>query len=326
MSKRGVLWGLGGILGVVLATTLCLLFVAVMGTGAQNSTQGSVEPQVTTLPTGEASDYEIAESPEVEQRAPSSQPPSQPNDRPSVPLGTLPSESPPQASFVAGAEGEATGEAAMATISLDPVAPIPEGNTGLVTARLNSELDFPLVVTLVTSAIASANYLTDYEISTPAIKTIPAGSLATTFEIQTTPDTLYEGTEMFELVLQVPPGTMVRTVSVTRVVTIMDDDPLPTVSLDPIDPVLEGRSRLITASLNRVAGADLLVSLARDDASTATEDDYSLPQILLAAGERIAKFSLTANEDALYELTETLVLQPSVSHGGDTLIGWHRPL
>ena len=323
MSKRGVLWGLGGILGVVLATTLCLLFVAVMGTGAQNSTQGSVEPQVTTLPTGEASDYEIAESPEVEQRVPSSQPLFQPNDRPSVPLGTLPSESPSQTSFVAGAEGEATGEAAMATISLDPVAPIPEGNTGLVTARLNGELDFPLVVTLVTSAVASANYQTDYEISTPAIMTIPAGSLATTFEIQTTPDTLYEGTEMFELVLQVPPGTMVRTVSVTRVVTIMDDDPLPTVSLDPIDPVLEGRSRLITASLNRVAGAAVRVSLARGDASTAAEDDYRLPQlsILLTAGERTVIFKLTANEDALYELTETLVLQPSVSHGGDTLIG-----
>ena len=269
MSKRGVLWGLGGILGVVLATTLCLLFVAVMGTGAQNSAQGSVEPQVTTLPTGEASDYEIAESPEVEQRVPSSQPPSQPSDRPpSVALGTLPSESPSQASFVAGAEGEATGAAAMVTISLDPVvAPISEGDAGLVTARLSDKLGSPLLVTLVTSAVSSANYLTDYEILTPDM-TIPAGSLTTTFEIQTIPDTLYEGTETIELVLQVPPGTMVRTVSVPRVVTIMDDDPLPTVSLDPISPVLEGRTGIITARLNTVAAVSVLVSLARGDAST----------------------------------------------------------
>ena len=324
MSKRGVLWGLGGILGVVLATTLCLLFVAVMGTGAQNSAQGSVEPQVTSLPTGEASDYEIAESPEVEQRVPSSQPPSQPNDRPpSVALGTLPSESPPQASFVAGAEGEAAGEATGVTISLDRVAPILEGDAGLVTARLSEKLDSPLLVTLVTSVIVSANDMNDYEISTPAIKTIPAGSLTTTFEIQTTPDALYEGTEMFEFGLRVPPGTVELGVNATRAVTIVDDDPIPTVSLDPIGPILEDKSRLITASLNRVAGVDLLISLARDDASTTTEDDYSLPQLstLLTAGERIAKFNLIANQDALYELTETLVLQPSVSHGEDTLVG-----
>ena len=65
MSKQGVLWGLGGILGVALAT-LCLLLVTVMGTGAQNSAQGSVEPQVTTLPTGESSNPAIARTPGLE--------------------------------------------------------------------------------------------------------------------------------------------------------------------------------------------------------------------------------------------------------------------
>ena len=143
MSKRGVFWGLGGLLGVAVVT-LCILFVAVMGTGAQNSSQGSVEPQVTNLPTGEASDYEIAESPEVEQRAPSYQPPSQPNYRPSVALGSLPSESPPQASFAALSTTVARGETGTndlitATITASDSDPN-EGDTVAVTIELSSPL------------------------------------------------------------------------------------------------------------------------------------------------------------------------------------------
>ena len=145
MSKRGVFWGLGGLLGVVLATTLCILLVTVMGTGAQNSSQSSVEPQVTNLPTGETSDYEIAESPEVEQRAPSYQTPFQPNDGPSVALGPLPSESPPEASFTASSSTVARGAddmiTAMITVSgaaLDSTKV--EGETATVTIELSSPL------------------------------------------------------------------------------------------------------------------------------------------------------------------------------------------
>ena len=141
MSKRGVFWGLGGLLGVALVT-LCILLVTVMGTGAQNSSQSSVEPQVTNLPTGETSDYEIAESPEVGQRAPSDQPPFQPNDRPSVALGPLPSESPPQASFTASSSTVATGETGTndlitATITASDTA---ENETATVTIQLSSPL------------------------------------------------------------------------------------------------------------------------------------------------------------------------------------------
>ena len=145
MSKRGVFWGLGGLLGVVLATTLCILLVTVMGTGAQNSSQSSVEPQVTNLPTGETSDYEIAESPEVEQRAPSYQTPFQPNDGPSVALGPLPSESPPEASFTASSSTVARGETGtmevvpQVTLSLN-FASITEGEGIILTARLTEPL------------------------------------------------------------------------------------------------------------------------------------------------------------------------------------------
>ena len=140
MSKQGVLWGLGGLLGVAVAT-LCILLVAVMGTGAQNSSQSSVEPQVTNLPTGETSDYEIAESPEVEQRAPSDQTPFQPNDGSSVALGPLPSESPPEASSSPVARGADDMITAMITVSgaaLDSTKV--EGETATVRIELSSPL------------------------------------------------------------------------------------------------------------------------------------------------------------------------------------------
>ena len=116
-----------------------------MGTGAQNSSQSSVEPQVTNLPTGETSDYEIAESPEVEQRAPSYQTPFQPNDGPSVALGPLPSESPPEASFTASSSPVARGETGtmevvpQVTLSLNFTS-ITEGEGIILTARLTEPL------------------------------------------------------------------------------------------------------------------------------------------------------------------------------------------
>ena len=61
MSKRGVLWGLGGLLSVAVVT-LCLLLVTTMGANSQSS----VEPKLTNLPTAEASYHAIARTPGVE--------------------------------------------------------------------------------------------------------------------------------------------------------------------------------------------------------------------------------------------------------------------
>ena len=156
MSKRGVLWGLGGLLGVAVVT-LCVLLVTTTGA----SFQSSVEPQVTNLPTGEASDYEIAESPEVEQRAPSYQTPFQPNDRPSVALGPLPSESPPQASFAASSSPVARGanDLITATITASDTA---EGDTVTVTIGLSSPLPSGLADDALQLVVRNKNRRADF--------------------------------------------------------------------------------------------------------------------------------------------------------------------
>ena len=162
MSKRGVFWGLGGLLSVALVT-LCILLVAVMGTGAQNSSQSSVEPQVTNLPTGETSDYEIAESPEVGQRAPSYQTPSQPNDGPSVALGPLPSESPPEASFTASSSTVARGASDhQITAMISTPETVPEGDTLTVTIELTSPLPSGLADDALQLVVRNMNRRADF--------------------------------------------------------------------------------------------------------------------------------------------------------------------
>ena len=203
------------------------------------------------------------------------------------------------------------------TISLDPVAPITEGDTGLITARLSGELGFPLLVTLVTSAAASANYLTDYEISVPTMMTIPTGSLTAIFEIQVTDDGIDEGPETFELVLRVPPDTVELGVNASRAVTILDEA-LPQLSLLEIAPIREGMAGMVTVTLDIASGTTIAVELipSHTDADLA---DYSTPTTLMAMilpGELTVAFTITAAADGIYEGIETLEFTLRVVGGG----------
>ena len=203
------------------------------------------------------------------------------------------------------------------TISLDPVAPLVEGDTGLVTARLSGELGFPLLVTLVTSAATSANYLTDYEISVPTMMTIPTGSLTTIFEIQVTDDGIDEGPETFELGLRVPPDTVELSVNASRAVTILDEA-LPQLSLLEIAPIREGMAGMVTATLDIASGTTIAVELipSHTDADLA---DYSTPTTLMAMilpGELSVAFTITAVADGIYEGIETLEFTLRVVGGG----------
>ena len=188
------------------------------------------------------------------------------------------------------------------------------------TVNLSAPLGVPLTISFSSGTSSTAREGDDYTLPDPV--TIPASQTSVQLRLNTVPNTTYGGDKQLVLIAT-GTGEGVEPLVTEVVVTIEEDDPLPTVSLDPISPVLEGRSRLITARLNTVAAVTVLVSLARDDASTAAEDDYALSplSIPLVADELTVQFELTANQDALYELTEKLVLQPRVSYGEDMLVG-----
>ena len=123
-------------------------------------------------------------------------------------------------------------------ISLDPITDITEGENLKITARLSSIASDDVMLSLtVSSTLLSDAYpdsADDYILSSP--QTIQAGDLTTTFILETVDDAIYEGTEFGKLVLTIiSPSTGVDAGNVERTFRLIDNDPVPVVSLDPVD-------------------------------------------------------------------------------------------
>ena len=217
------------------------------------------------------------------------------------------------------------------TISLDPVAPITEGDTRVVTARLQgAALGFPLEVTLIATD-TSASFPTDYDITVPTM-TIPAGSLTADFEIVAVSDTSLEGTEEFELSLQVPPETVGLDVDATRVVTILDSVIVVNLSSSE-DVVLEGQEFEIRLDSTGVFGYDLTIDIvtstagfdfaqditsvkfARDDGVLGPQETVtSFPHTFqIMSGIRSMTLTFEVTNDRVIEADESFTLRATSS-------------
>ena len=169
------------------------------------------------------------------------------------------------------------------TISLDPVEPIIEGDTRVVTARLEGvALGFTLAVTLVATDI-STNSLNDYTIATATV-TIPAGSLTADFEVVTLVDQLSEELETFELSLQVPPETVELGVDAARVVTILDGTNLVNFARSE-ETVLEGQEFEVRLDSTGILGYDLTIDIADSTAGFDFAQDIS--SVKFAQGDAV---------------------------------------
>ena len=183
------------------------------------------------------------------------------------------------------------------------------------TATLNIELpeaaseDVTLTLTVVGgSAVESV----DYEpLLVPVV--IRAGVLELTVSIRTIDDELTEETETFVLELSVVYGPAVTGAMDRVTVTITDDDPVPTVSLElSSESVTEGSVVTVSAELSGAYPAPVEV-LFEIVGVSADLTDYSIPlslRVTIPAGDTLASFELTATVDGLYEvMSETLELR-----------------
>ena len=192
-----------------------------------------------------------------------------------------------------------------------------------IEVELNNDLETDLLVSLKVISSSTAEEGEDFRLLDAV--TIDAGSTVGDDSpgLQILPDSIYEGEEY--IVLEVTTNDPnVRTPSRITITIKDDDDPLPTASLDLIAPtIMEDQDREITARLDAVAGVTVTLSLVRVDESSATEADYELTplSVPVAPGELTATFQLSAIDDPLYELGETLTLQPMTSYGEDTAVG-----
>ena len=202
------------------------------------------------------------------------------------------------------------------TLSLEGVMDVSEGaGTLTLTARLDGALDTPVQITLSTGGTATEG--DDYTF--PSSLTIPAGTEVFTFTITITDDDVYETDETVELTLSVPGGE-VQLGTVMGTFRIMNNDPVPGVTVSTNTPVTEGSDIVVTVTLDRTSSAATPVTLMIAPGANADSDDYTGPSQLtgmIDAGETSVTFRIPTKDDELYEGAETIDITPSVS--GSTL-------
>ena len=202
------------------------------------------------------------------------------------------------------------------SLSLDSIAPIDEGDSRVVTARLNRALPDTLtimVTTLAADPTRAADNL-DYGLSSELI-TIPANALEVTFAINAIDDDVYEGDEEFLLILS-PVEDVVELGTLTRTVTIREGDAVPNVSIDTVGPVSESGTVTLTVRFSGLLKFTSTVDVSAVG-GTASLLDYELSsrRIVIPGGELTETLELRVLPDDIYEETETLELGLSGTDG-----------
>ena len=198
----------------------------------------------------------------------------------------------------------AEGEKAMFTVTLTPVS----GRD--VTVQWTTGDDG-------TDGAVQATADTDYTAqSAAATLTIDAGETSGTIEVQTTQDTLSEGSETFAVNLASPTNATLGTPK-TATGTITDDDALPELTISDAS-VAEGGKAMFTVTLTPVSGRDVTVQWTTGDDGTdgavqATADtDYTAQSeaatLTIAAGDTTGTIEVQTTEDALDEAEETFAV------------------
>ncbi|MBU1060350.1 MAG: hypothetical protein KJ804_18755, partial [Proteobacteria bacterium] len=199
--------------------------------------------------------------------------------------------------------------------------PLPE-NTGIaaVSADLSIASGRDVTVTLALSGTASPGGI-DYTASGLFI-VIPTGSLSGSITLSSVNDTLDEVDETVIIdITTVTNGTESGTQQVTAIIT--DDDTPPTVTLALSgDPLAEnGGVALVIAELSTMSGRAVTVTLALSGTASGEGTDYTASgtSILIPAGNLSANISLTADDDALDEVNETIIVNiTAVTNGTES--------
>lgn len=155
-----------------------------------------------------------------------------------------------------------------------------EGNAGTTNFTFTVSLSAPAGPGGVTFSIATANGSAtggvDYVAQSLAGQTIPAGSSTYTFTVQVNGDTLNEPSETFFVNVTGVINAVV--VDGQGVGTIVNDDPLPSLSIDDVS-VVEGNAgttnAVFTVSLSAASGQTVTVIYATADGTAVEPADYT---------------------------------------------------
>ncbi|MGW8122653.1 beta strand repeat-containing protein, partial [Roseivirga echinicomitans] len=184
--------------------------------------------------------------------------------------------------------------------------------TNTITATLSAVSGQDVTVTIGVKAGGTATETTDFTLSSTSI-VIAAGTTTGTAILTAVQDALDEVNETITIeITGVTNGAEDGTQEVTS--TITDDDAAPTVTLTQSTTTFaEGEgTNTITATLSAVSGQDVTVTIGVKAGGTATETtDFTLSStsIVIAAGTTTGTAILTAVQDVLDEVNETITIE-----------------
>jgi hypothetical protein len=167
---------------------------------------------------------------------------------------------------------------------------VPEGDAGTTVATFtvtaSSVSGLPASVSF-TTADGTATAPDDYTATTGTV-TIPAGSTTATFGVVVNGDTLHETNETFVVHLGNPVDATIGDADATG--TIVDDDPVPTVSVGdasaPDGAAGTTTNAVFPVTLSAVSGVDTTVDFATADGTATQPDNYTATAatLTIAAG------------------------------------------
>lgn len=187
-----------------------------------------------------------------------------------------------------------------------------EGNSGTTNFTFTVSLNAPAGPGGVSFDIATANGTatagSDYVASSLTGQTIPAGSSTYTFTVQVNGDTLNEPDETF--FVNVTNVTNAVTVDGQGVGTIVNDDPLPALSINDVT-VTEGNagttSAVFTVTLSAASGRTVAVNYATADGTATAPVDYvsTSGTLTFPPGVTTRTVTVLVNGDTTPEANET---------------------
>jgi len=193
-----------------------------------------------------------------------------------------------------------------------------EGNSGTTNFTFTVSLSQPAGPGGVTFNIATANGSAtagvDYVAQSLTAQTIPAGSSTYTFTVLVNGDTLNEPSETF--FVNVTGVTNAVVVDGQGVGTIVNDDPLPSLSINDVT-VVEGNSGTVnanfTVTLSAPSGQTVSVNYATADGTATAPADYTSLSgaLIFAPGQTALAISVTVNGDVIPEANETFFVNLS---------------
>ncbi len=208
--------------------------------------------------------------------------------------------------------GTITDNDPLPTIVINDVS-VSEGNAGTTNATFTLTLSAPsgrAVTVRATTANGTATQPADYT-STNIVLTFPAGTTTQSYVVPVVGDTLDEADDTFFVNLTTPTNSTIA--DAQGVGTILDDDPLPTITINDVSRV-EGNAGTanlnFTVTLSPVSGRTVTVDYTTADASAVAPADYTAVSgtTTFNAGTTSRTISVPIVGDTLDEFDETLVV------------------